>query len=304
MEDSAYIEDSPAPDAGGGGTSWLRSCASVATGLPKLAALYIGQDSLIFPGRARDPREPAQLPELAGVEFVSLQTSCKNRTAAMFGAALSPDGKPLDDASSRPTLLFFYGNEQHLANRNLLHVFDGFRRLGANVLVPEYVGYGVSTGSASEISCYATADAAYAHLLSRGDVDAGKIVAAGASLGGAVAIDLASRQKLAGLITLITFTSMPDMARLVAPDVPVWRFIRHKFESERKMPRVKCPALIIHSTGDALVPYTMSDRLARACGGAVTRVRIDGAGHSAVEMLEAGRSVIDDAMKQFLCGIP
>jgi fermentation-respiration switch protein FrsA (DUF1100 family) len=184
------------------------------------------------------------------------------------------------------------------------HVFDGLRRIGVNVMIPEYVGYGLSTGDACEAGCYATADAAYEHLSSRHDIDPNRIVVAGASLGGAIAIDIASREPgIAGLVTLITFTSMSDMARVLQPTLPIWRFIRHKFESHRKMPRVKCPALIIHSTGDALVPYSMADRLASACGGPVTRLKIEGAGHSSVEMLEGGGNLIYDAMTNFIAGL-
>ena len=58
--------------------------------------------------------------------------------------------------------------------------------MGANVLIPEYVGYGLSTGDACEAGCYATADAAYQHLLSRSDIDPRRIVVAGASLEGTV----------------------------------------------------------------------------------------------------------------------
>jgi pimeloyl-ACP methyl ester carboxylesterase len=295
-----------APGAWGIGsriTEWMRASrvAARVSAMRKLAELYVGQTGLIFPGRATQGRDVAQVTPSGGAELIRVKTRCGDEIAALFGTALTGDGRPLHDARSRPTMLFFYGNDNHLGCCNVGHVFDGLRRIGVNVLIPEYVGYGLSTGEASEAGCYATADAAYAHLLSREDIDPGRIVVAGASLGGAVAIDLASREpRIAGLITLITFTSMPDMARVLQPTLPIWRFIRHKFESERKMPGVKCPALIIHSTGDALVPYWMADRLAGACGGAVSRLMIDGAGHSSVEMLEGGGNLIYDAMTRFL----
>ena len=272
----------------------------------RLAELYFAQTRLIFDGSRTQGQPSARIdaPPSDGTEMVSLRTACGQDVAALFGRAVSAAGEVLPDAAARPTLLFFYGNRGHLANEHVQHLFDALRRIGVNVLVPEYVGYGLSSGEACEAGCYATADAAYAHLRSRPDVDAKRIVAVGASLGGAVAIDLASREPgVAGLITLITFTSMPDMARVVQPTLPIWRFIKHKFESERKMPRVTCPALIIHSTGDALVPYSMSDRLARACGGAVTRVKIEGAGHSSVEMLEGGGGMIFEAMTRFLANL-
>jgi fermentation-respiration switch protein FrsA (DUF1100 family) len=268
----------------------------------RLAELYFAQTRLIFEGSRSQGQPHARLRSVpAGAEMLTLRTACGNDVAALFGRATTHDGDVLPDAATRPTLLFFYGNRGHVANSHVLHLFAALRGIGVNVMVPEYVGYGLSTGDPCEAGCYATADAAYAHLRSRPDVDPKRIVAVGASLGGAVAIDLASRERdVAGLITLITFTSMPDMAKVIQPTLPIWRLIKHKFESERKMPRVTCPAMIVHSTGDALVPYSMSDRLARACGGPVTRVKIEGAGHSSVEMLEGGGGVIYEAMTAFL----
>jgi pimeloyl-ACP methyl ester carboxylesterase len=283
---------------------WIGRRRETVLGLHRLASLYFAQTRLIFPGGHTQGLAHSHVRPIPGSELVRLRTSCGQDAVALFGPALTCDGHARPDAASRSTLLYFYGNNQHLADAHVARLFHALRRLGVNVLIPEYVGYGMSTGDAGETACYATADAAYAHLRSRPDVDAAKIVVAGASLGGAVAIDLASRERtVAGVITLVTFTSMSDMARVVQPTVPIHRFIRHRFESERKMPRVTCPALIVHSTGDALVPYSMSDRLASACAGPVTRLKIEGAGHSSVEVLEGGGGAIYEAMTAFLSRI-
>ena len=63
--------------------------------------------------------------------------------------------------------------------------FDRFRRLGLNVLIPDYLGYGMSAGKASEIGCRETAETAYQALVSRG-FPPSRIIAGGWSLGGAV----------------------------------------------------------------------------------------------------------------------
>jgi pimeloyl-ACP methyl ester carboxylesterase len=180
-------------------------------------------------------------------------------------------------------------------------IFQRLRKIGANVLVPEYAGFGLSDGEACEAGCYATADAAWRHLRSRVDIDPSRIVTAGVSLGGAVAVDLAAREPaVAGLIALVTFTSIPDMARHLHPEVPIWRFIRHRFDSLRKMPSVACPLLIGHSTGDSLMPHWMADRLASAAAGPVTRFVIEGADHRTAEMLEVAGDVIFTSAQRFL----
>ena len=145
--------------------------------------------------------------------------------------------------------------------------FDRFRRLGLNVMIPDYLGYGMSGGKASEVGCRETAEAAYQALRDRG-FPAARIIAGGWSLGGAVAIDLASRQQVGGLIAFSTFTSTHDMARSIVP-VPLPRFFFvHKFDSLNKLPRITCPILLGHGRRDTLVPFPMCDRLARAVEGA------------------------------------
>ena len=264
--------------------------------------MYVEQTGLILPGRQTQGQPCAAVEPPGGAELVWLRTRGRERLAALFGPALTADGSPRPDAPARPTVLFFYGNIMCLSRS--LGLFQHLRRIGANVLVPEYAGFGLSGGDACEAGCYATADAAWRHLQSRQDIDPSLVVAGGVSLGGAVAIDLAARQSgVAGLIALVTFTSIPDIARHLHPTVPIWRFIRHKFDSVRKIRHVTCPVLIGHSTGDSLVPPWMADRLAEAAGGPVTRLVIDGADHRTAEMLEVGGDVIFNGAEVFLEGL-
>lgn len=264
----------------------------------ELAHLCTAQGRLIFPGQWTQGHAKAQFRTPDHAERLTLTGSRGDRIHALFAKALSPDGSPHPLAAHRPTLLFFYGNDMYLAAT--VHIVERLRRSGCNVMVPEYVGFGLSKGRPSEAACYDTADAACAHLMRRRDIDHGKIVSSGCSLGGAVAIDLASRQNVAGLITLVTFTSIPDVARHTHPHVPIGWFIRHRFESVKKMPSVLCPALIGHSTGDRLIPYEMADQLAAAAGGPVERLVIEGANHKSTEMLEVGGEVIFRSIREFL----
>ena len=159
-----------------------------------LAAL---QTQLIFPGSATQRTPEAELPVGTGGKVVALNSASGDRITALFGKALNPDGSPHRDAAKQPTLLYFYGNGMCLAAAAEFD-FDRYRRLGVNVLIPDYLGYGLSSGKASETGCYQTADACYDHLLKRDDVDPRKIVIVGRSLGGAVAIDLAAPPERGG----------------------------------------------------------------------------------------------------------
>jgi pimeloyl-ACP methyl ester carboxylesterase len=260
-----------------------------------LAYLYIAQTWMIFPGRSSQGEAYARVTPSRGAELVELTTAAGDRVAALFGPALTREGAPREDAASRPTVLFFYGNGDCLAAN--VELFDDLRRLGANVMIPDYTGYGMSGGEASESGCYATADAAYDHLRARPDVDPERLFVAGWSLGSAVAVDLASRRPVAGLAVFSAFTSMADMGRTLYPFLPISWLLHHRFESEEKIAKVACPTLIGHGRLDRAIPFSMSDRLAAAAGGPVARFAVD-TDHN--DFFAAGASAVYGALARFL----
>jgi fermentation-respiration switch protein FrsA (DUF1100 family) len=213
-----------------------------------------------------------------------------------MGSALLADGRPDPSATSRPTLIFFYGNA--MCARDALGELEEFRKLGLNVIIPDYVGYGMSGGRPSEQGTQATADAVYDYLVSTRKVEPGRIIAAGWSLGGAVAIDLASRRDLGGLVVFSTFTSGVDMARRVLPFAPVSLLLRHRFDSARKIAGIRCPILIGHGRLDPIIPFAMGEKLAATAGGPVTTLWIDQAEHN--DFFAVGGREVDLALAKFV----
>lgn len=260
------------------------------------AGLFWGQERLLFPGSWTQGRPQAAVRVPAGAELVTLATARGERIAALFGPALAADGRPLADAASRPTVLHFYGNGTWLAAA--AGRLEELRRLGVNVMIPEYVGYGLSGGHAGEEGCYATADAAYDYLLSRPGVCPRRIIVSGESLGGAVAIDLASRKPVAGLATFTTFSRMTDVASLHAWAFPVPLMLRHRFESRDKMAHVRCPVFLAHGTKDTTVPCAMCAELASAARAPVIRFTVEGAGHN--DFFAAGGRPLLEALRRWI----
>ena len=255
------------------------------------------QTQLIFPGSAMQGKPESVVRPARGRELLELKIPDGERVVALFGAALSPDGAPLPDAATRHTLLFFYGNGMCMAFA--VPEFEAFRRLGFNVIVADYVGYGMSSGSPSEGGVYATANAVWDHAVARPDVDKAKIVPVGWSLGAGAAIELAATKPVAGLVTLSAFTNIADMARELLPFFPASMLVRHRFENERKLAEsVRCPVLLIHGTDDSIIPFRMSERLSAAAGGRATYLPIDGADHN--DLFEVGGEQMYDAIRRFV----
>ena len=242
-----------------------------------------------------------------GAMQVSLRTGAGDSVAAYYGHALSADGQPDRDFPHRPTLLFFYGKGSSLAGGREL--FQSLRRQSINVLMPDYVGFGLSGGSESEANCFATATACYKYLRAQPDINQKTLVIAGFSLGSGVAVDLAAQESqagesVAGLALFAAYTSMADEAHQEYPLYPVpllRRLLKYPFNSESKMPQVKCPVLIVHSRADHLIPFSMSDRIAAVSGGPVTRVMLLNADHT--EYFTRDGPTLYPALKQFLQGV-
>jgi uncharacterized protein len=259
--------------------------------------MFAIQDKFIFPGSVTTQgAHDAILSPGFGYDLLTLPTANGGKIAAIFGKALGPDGKPLADVRDRPSVIYFYGNGACMAYST--DVFDELRRLGVNCIVPEYPGYGMSPGKPSEAGCYAAADAGYDYLTSRNDIDPKKIVAMGWSLGGAMAIDLASRRDITGIITLSAFTSMPAVAHQVIPWLPVSLILKYRFDNVDKLARISSPILIIHGEQDDLVPFTMASKLAQAAKGKVTRFNVEGAGHN--DIFDSGGENLLQQIGKFL----
>ena len=231
---------------------------SAVSGVQRLAALYFAQTGLIFPGRRTQGSAPAHVQPPPCGEVVTLRTTAARRRRAVRPRDRRPTARSCPTPRTRPTLLFFYGNGHHLADRQRrAPVRRRCARIGVNVMVPEYVGYGLSSGDAVRGRLLRHRRRRLRATCGRGpDVDPSKIVAVGASLGGAVAIDLASRE--------------PRRRRADHAD-HVHEHARHgegraaqrcrsggssatSSRASRRCRACTCPALIIHSTGDAPGP--------------------------------------------------
>ncbi len=194
------------------------------------------------------------------------------------------------------TMLLFHGNGGNLTDRieklALLH------SLNVNVLAIDYRGYGRSKGRPGEAGLYADADAAYDYLCSERGVEPESIVLYGESLGGAVAVDLASRKPVGAVVLESAFTSAKDMARRSMPFLPPELYLRTKLNSMGKIEGINAPLLIIHGTRDTTVPIEHARRLYKAAVQPKALVEIPGAGHN--DMFVVAEQLYMHSLKEFL----
>ncbi len=166
--------------------------------------------------------------------------------------------KASSQPKEKPTLIFFHGNAGNIGDR--MDKILLFHKMGLNVFIIDYRGYGQSEGRPSERGMYLDAEAAYQYLKSHPDIDQNKFLVYGESLGGAAAVHLASEKKVAGLILDSTFTNAADMGKLIMPVIPSF-LLSIKLDSLSKMKDIQIPKLFIHSIDDETVPYALGRKL-------------------------------------------
>lgn len=152
--------------------------------------------------------------------------------------------------------LFLHGNAGNLTHR--VRSIHPIRQAGSNVLVIDYRGYGKSEGSPSESGLYADAQAAYNHLIGQ-SYKPEQIVLHGESLGTAVAVELATRNPIGGLILEAPFSSAGAVASGMVPVLGA--MLISGFDSKTRISGVHAPLLVIHGDRDEVIPYRLGQDL-------------------------------------------
>lgn len=243
--------------------------AACYAGLSLLA--FRAQERLIFPAPP-----PRALPAIPGAQIWWLEAPSGP------APALYLEGPP-----GAPVLVHFHGNAEQLADLGPLLQRLRAQELGA--LAVEYPGYGAAAGAPSEEAIVQVAELALQRLRSRGVAPA-QIVLQGQSLGTGVAAEMARRGHGGKLSLLSPYTSMVDMARRVAPFLPVSALLLHRFDTAAKAPGIGIPVLILHGTRDEVVPAEMGVRLAKLFPHARLEL-LEGASHAGL-FAERGDGII------------
>ena len=156
--------------------------------------------------------------------------------------------------SDYKTILFFHGNAGKLDNR--VYKLNELSKLEINYLIIAYRGFSGNEGKPTESGLYQDAKSAKIWLNNNGVKDK-DIILYGESLGTAVAVDLASKHKFAGIILESPFTSMTRLAQKYYPIFPVKIILKDKFDSINKIQKLNSPLLVMHGEADQIVPFFM-----------------------------------------------
>lgn len=189
------------------------------------------------------------------IESVIFQNALKNN---LNGWLL----KPTDSIVPKITILFFHGNGGNITTEYF--VATPFVKKGFQVFIFDYSGYGFSQGEATRDNVLIDAVAALDYIRIRSEIKNTKIIIYGQSLGGHLAAVVAQKNEslIDGLVIEAAFSSHRDIAAHESKLGFIARVLVK--EGYCAVKSIKCfhkPLLVIHSTEDMTIPFSMGEKL-------------------------------------------
>ena len=209
--------------------------------------MYFQQPQMIFFPMG----ELGQTPEQWGLDYEDVRLTTED--------AVQLHGWYIPRQGAEQVLLFFHGNAGNISHRG--ESVKLFHRLGVNVFIIDYRGYGQSTGNPGEQGLYRDAAAAWRFLTEEKKFAADDVIIFGRSLGGAVAANLAANVQARGLILESTLSSAQDFARAVFRILSRLVVIRYDFNTTAMLERVHYPVLVLHSPDDEIMPFHLGRKV-------------------------------------------
>ncbi|MEP0985987.1 alpha/beta hydrolase [Ekhidna sp.] len=183
--------------------------------------------------------------------------------------------------NARGLIVYFHGNAGNLSRWG--EIVTPFVEMGFNVLIPDYRGYGKSTGSRSDKKLLADAEEVYAFAKTLEEED--NIILFGRSLGSAFASHLAGKENPKMLILETPFHSLQDVARDLIPIYPTSSLLSYQFANHKYLEKTTIPIYIFHGTEDEIVPFKSGERLSQSVINAKL-IKIESGHHNDLALFE------------------
>ena len=194
--------------------------------------------------------------------------------------------------NSKGLILYFHGNADNLQRWGQCAV--DFTKLGYDILMVDYRGYGKSTGKPTEHDLYK--DALTVLHWSQSNIKHDRLIIYGRSLGSAVASNLATAVTPDLLILETPFDELKGA--VYEPLKPLLYFLplHSSFANKHFLPKVKCKKVIIHGTKDQVVPLSSALRLKPLLEDGDRFVIIEGGSHRNLRDFESYHIALAEAL--------
>lgn len=197
-----------------------------------------------------------------------------------------------------PFIIYYGGNAEDISD-NLWEI-SNFP--DSSFLFMNYRGYGNSTGKPSETAFIEDAVSVIDHVTGTLAIPPESILLIGRSLGSGVAVQVASKRSVKGVILITPFDSILNIARSQYPFLPVKYLLKHPFDSESVAHNINIPVLMLAAGDDEIIPFLNTNKLYTAWNGPKKLITIDSATHNSINESEAYWRAVHDFISRIFHG--
>lgn len=243
---------------------FMKILAAIAIGYVLVCALlYLFQEHLIFFPERLDKNHRFSFSQ--AFTEINIPTKDGHR---LNGLLFTTD-------SSKGLIFYLHGNAGSLDGWG--DVAKTYTDLGYDVFIPDYRGYGKSSGTiSSQQQFYEDVQLAYREMKQR--YDERDIVVLGYSIGTGTAARTAASNHPRLLLLQAPYYSLTDMMHHRFPFIPAF-ILKYTFETNKFMQACTMPVVIFHGDQDEVIYYNSSVKLQQLFKKGDTLITLAGQGH-------------------------
>lgn len=260
-------------------------------GLVIVAAIYMAVGAILYFIQEKLLFHPKSLDETHVFKFsqpfreVNLPvTNEKNLSIIQFTVA---------GAVRKGIVLYYHGNRENV--ERYAKFAETFTRNGYEVWMPDYPGFGKSTGERSEQIMKQDAEMVY--KMAAAQVPSDSIIIYGKSMGTGPASYVAFRKPSHRLILETPYYSIDALFRHYAFLYPVSWMAKYHFPNNEYLSNTDVPVHIFHGTDDSVIPYQQAKKLA-GVNKNIELVTIEGGHHNNLADYRQYQSAMDSLLRR------
>lgn len=229
--------------------------------------------------------EPAT-PKMWGMKYETIDFKSADGTA-LHGWFIPAKNKT--PQSAKGTIVFSHGNAGSLGHH--LGFCIWLAEASYNVIMYDYRGFGKSGGTVDRRGMIDDVKAAFAYASKRPDIDSGKLISYGHSLGGAQSVTALGESPVKGLRAIVVdgaFASYQAMAGIIGGQLGASLITDELSPRDFVKKLTPTPLLVVHGTNDEVVPLSQGKQLYEAAGQPKTLFEVKSGRHGTALSKDGG----------------
>lgn len=179
-----------------------------------------------------------------------------------------------DSLYNNKNIIFFHGNAGNIVSQHKMMM--PFLKAGYHIYMIDYSGFGFSGGKATRKNVLLDGNSAIEFFTSLDTTKNQQWIIYGQSLGGHLTpvVAMYNQDLIDGIVVEGAFTSHQDIGANSAGFI-ARLLISEQYSAKKAMKNFKKPVLIIHSTEDEIIPYSMGEKLFELANAPKQFIRLD-----------------------------